>query len=525
MKNAVIYARFSSHSQNEQSIEGQLAECYAFAQRSDLRIVHEYIDRALTGTTDKRPDFLQMIEDSKRKGFQYIIVYQLDRFARNRYDSAMYKAKLKKNGVRVLSAKENITDDASGILVEGVLESMAEYYSAELSQKVKRGIALSASKCKYFGGVVPLGYKIDSEKNYVIDEDTAPIVQTAFKMLASGYNYAEIARYFNERGIKTAKGVEWGKHSFHTLFCNRKYIGYYTFQGTEIAGGVPQIIDNELFDEVQRVLARYAAAPSRGKAKVEYILSDKLIYGLCGNKMTGVSGKSKSGTLYHYYKCVGTLKDGCRKRAVSKQLIEDEIITAIIGDGTERNRYGVLTDEFIDMVAAETYTLIQAERNDSEIKRLESLVADNQKAINNLMQALMLGKIADTILAQIEKLESENKELNDTIESEKALQINYSYADIRKWLLHFRTLDYTNTKHRKDLIDTFIYRVLLYDDKMKVLFHLKSGQKEELLLNLIFPDYPDGNDDENENQDKEKETANAISFSGCSYTPLMVHHS
>ena len=131
MKNAVIYARFSSHAQNEQSIEGQLAECYNFAQRNDLRITHEYIDRALTGTTDKRPEFLQMIEDSKRKGFTYVLVYQLDRFARNRYDSATYKAKLKKNGVRVLSAKENITDDASGILIEGVLESMAEYYSAE----------------------------------------------------------------------------------------------------------------------------------------------------------------------------------------------------------------------------------------------------------------------------------------------------------------------------------------------------------------------------------------------------------
>ena len=110
MKNAVIYARYSPGSkQNYQSIEGQLKECYAFAERSDLRIVHEYIDEHLTGTNDKRTQFLQMIEDSKRKGFQFVVVYQLDRFARNRYDSATYKAKLKKNGVRVLSAKENIT--------------------------------------------------------------------------------------------------------------------------------------------------------------------------------------------------------------------------------------------------------------------------------------------------------------------------------------------------------------------------------------------------------------------------------
>ena len=527
MKNAVIYARFSSHSQNEQSIEGQLAECYAFAQRNDLRIVHEYIDRALTGTTDKRPDFLQMIEDSKRRGFQFVIVYQLDRFARNRYDSATYKAKLKKNGVRVLSAKENITDDASGILVEGVLESMAEYYSAELSQKIKRGIAVSASKCKFFGGAIPLGYKIDEQKNYVINEETAPIVKKMFEMLAAGQNYAEIARYMNERGITTSTGGKWNKNSFRTLFANRKYLGKYIFHGEEIDGGIPRIIEDELFDEVQKVLEKYAQAPSRGKAKVDYILSDKLICGHCGGKITGVSSTSKSGKIHNYYKCAGAAKGECDKRTVRKQYIEDEIIAAIVGDNTTQNPHGILTDEFIDLVAAETYMLIQAERNDSEIKRLESVVAENQKAINNLMQALMLGKIADTILAQIEKLENENRELNDTIASEKALQIDYSYADIRKWLLHFRTLDYSKTKNRKALIDTLIYKVVLYDDKMKVLFNLKSGQQNELLLNLIFHDYPDNGGTEGAesgaNGINEKETDTSVSnLTGCAYTPVMV---
>ncbi len=231
--------------------------------------------------------------------------------------------------------------------------------------------------------------------------------------------------------------------------------------------------------------------------------------------MTGVSGTSRNKTMHNYYKCVGA-KCGCRKRAVRKQFIEDEVINAIVG------KNGVLTDEFIDMVAAETYLLIQAERNDSEIKRIEGVIADNQNAINNLMQALMRGKIADTLLAQIEKLERENAELNATIESEKALQINYTYDDIRKWLDHFRSLDYTKTKNRKALIDTFIYRVVLYDDKMKVLFNLKSGQKNELLLNLIFPDYPDSNGGEDENGAKEKETENSVSQSGCSYTPVMV---
>ena len=525
MKNAVIYARFSSHAQNEQSIEGQLAECYNFAQRNDLRITHEYIDRALTGTTDKRPEFLQMIEDSKRKGFQYVLVYQLDRFARNRYDSATYKAKLKKNGVRVLSAKENITDDASGILIEGVLESMAEYYSAELSQKVKRGIAMSAAKCKYFGGVIPLGYKVNSEKSFVLDEELAPVVKTVFEMFVAGSNYAELIRYLNGRGVKTTKGGEFNKNSFQRILSNRRYLGKYIYQGNEIDGGMPRIIDDDLFEQAQQKLALYAAAPARGKAKVEYILSEKLICGKCGNKMTGISSTSKSKKIHHYYKCVGVTKGVCDKRTIRKQYLEDEVITAITGDGTERNKHGVLTDEFIDMVAAETYTLIQAARNDSEIKRLETIIEDNKKAIDNLMQALMHGKATDIILSQVERLEHENKELADTVAMEKAMQMKYSYSDIRKWLLHFRTLDYTKTKHRKELINIFIYRIVLYDDKMKVLFHLKGGQKEELLLNLIFPDYPDGNgenESETEQSAKEKETENSVSSSGCSYTPRLV---
>ena len=138
--NVVIYARYSSDRQTEQSIEGQLKECYEYARRNGYTIVGEYIDRAISGTTDHRPEFLRMIADGDKKLFQAVLVYQLDRFARNRYDSATYKAKLKKNGIRVLSARENISDDASGVLMEAVLEGMAEYYSVELSQKIRRGM-------------------------------------------------------------------------------------------------------------------------------------------------------------------------------------------------------------------------------------------------------------------------------------------------------------------------------------------------------------------------------------------------
>ena len=164
--NAVIYARFSSHSQREQSIEGQLKTCYKFAADNGYTVIGEYIDRAQSGTNDNRAEFQRMIADSDKHTFNAVIVYQLDRFARNRYDSAINKAKLKKNGVRVVSARENITDDASGILVEGILESMAEYYSAELSQKIHRGMSLNAQKCLSNGSNPGLGFKVAPDHTF-----------------------------------------------------------------------------------------------------------------------------------------------------------------------------------------------------------------------------------------------------------------------------------------------------------------------------------------------------------------------
>ncbi|WP_326071693.1 recombinase family protein [Paenibacillus alba] len=212
--NVVIYARFSSHNQNEQSIEGQVKEFRAFAERNGYSIIGEYIDRALTGTSaENRPKFQAMVRDSSKKLFEGILVYQLDRFARNRYDSATYKARLKKNGVKVISAREQITDDASGILVEGLLESMAEYYSVELSQKIRRGYDIKAEKKLVTNGSVPLGFKVDEEHRFVVDQPNAQLVSTTFEMYASGNSsIKQIIDYMNIHNYKTSKGSEFNKN-------------------------------------------------------------------------------------------------------------------------------------------------------------------------------------------------------------------------------------------------------------------------------------------------------------------------
>ena len=398
--NIVIYARYSSDRQTEQSIEGQLKECYAYAKRNEYTIVDEYIDRAISGTTDHRPEFQRMIEDSSKKHFKGVLVYQLDRFARNRYDSATYKAKLKKNGVRVLSARENISEDASGVLMEAVLEGMAEYYSVELSQKIRRGMDINAEKCLSTGGNVALGFMVDN-KQILIDPLTAPIVVKIFEMYVEGNTMAEIIRYLNENHIKTSYGNAFNKNSIHRILTNKRYIGTYTHRDTEIPNGLPRIIDNELFLEAQRIMEKNKKAPARAKAKVDYLLSTKLFCGLCKAAMTGISGTSKTaGKKYHYYQCVTNRRDkSCAKKTVGKDYLEDLIVTRL---------REFLTTENINTIAKEVVDLCERERNTDTLKRINKQIKENEKATENLLKALDNGQITDVLFERIAQKKKEH---------------------------------------------------------------------------------------------------------------------
>ena len=249
---AVIYARYSCDNQREESIEGQLRECKEFAERRGFTLVGSYIDRAMSAKTDNRPEFQRMIKDSAKEIFDVVIVWKLDRFARNRYDSAHYKATLRKNGVKVISATEVISEGAEGIILESVLEGYAEYYSAELSEKVIRGMTENALKCQYNGGVVPVGYIIDESKHYVIDPLTAPFVKQAFEMYANGKMVKDIVEFFRANGVRTGQGKPMTKTTVTAILDNVKYKGQYKYRDIVIDNGVPRIVSDELFDKVHR---------------------------------------------------------------------------------------------------------------------------------------------------------------------------------------------------------------------------------------------------------------------------------
>ena len=243
----VIYARYSSDNQREESIEGQLRECYAFARKNEISVVREYIDRAFSAKTDKRPDFQKMIKDSSKRNFDLVIVWKLDRFARNRYDSANYKAVLKRNGVKVMSATESISEGSEGILLESVLEGMAEYYSADLSEKVFRGHTENALKCKYNGGTLPIGYTTDKEQNYHIDPITAPFVLEAYQNYDEGMTMSEIAAILNQHEVKNTRGGRISIENVGSLLKNRRYTGEYIYRDIVVPDGIPAIIPKDLF--------------------------------------------------------------------------------------------------------------------------------------------------------------------------------------------------------------------------------------------------------------------------------------
>ena len=297
---AVIYARYSSENQREESIEGQLRECTAYCKKNDITIVRSYIDRALSAKTDNRPDFQRMIKDSAKGLFDVVLVWKLDRFARNRYDSAHYKAQLKKFGVRVLSATKNISEGPEGIILESLLEGMAEYYSAELSEKVIRGHTENALKCKYNGGTPTFGYTIDDERHYQIAPRTAPVVLEIFIRYDNGSTMKEIRDYLNDTGVTTVRGKRIDLNFVAAILHNRKFLGEYKYRDIVIPDGIPAIVPRELFDRVQDKLAKNKRAPARHKAEDDYLLTTKLFCGTCGAMMVGESGTSSTNRKYHY---------------------------------------------------------------------------------------------------------------------------------------------------------------------------------------------------------------------------------
>lgn len=474
----VIYARFSSRAQREVSIDQQLKECKAYAEAHGMQVVHIYTDHAMTGTNDRRPDFQQMIADSEKHSFEFVLVYALDRFARDRYDSAVYKRKLRNNGVRVLSATELITDDPSGVLMESLLEGMAEYYSKELSRKIRRGIEDNADRCLATGSM-PLGYIRSQDGHYVVDEPAALVVQEIFARVAKGDSFADIAADLNARGIKTKKGAAWNRSSFGVMLRNERYVGTYIYKDKKVEGAIPAIIDRQLFDKVQfRMLNKSNPRNNPQKRRREnsvYLLTGKLFCGRCNSPMVGISGTAKSLRLYHYYVCQRKRKERtCDKAPVSREWAELEVATALYKN--------VFRDEVIEWLADKAVAYQQKKSETVAIALLKAQLAEVQKSVKNVMTAIEQGIITPTTKDRLMQLEAEEGGLKARLamaESNAALTITRD--DFIVLLRKFSEGDVHDKRYQELLFDTFLIAAYLYDDHLKVVFNFTEKNNEVII--------------------------------------------
>ena len=466
---AVIYARYSSDSQREESIEGQLRECTEYAERNGITVLRSYIDRALSARTADRPEFQNMIKDSEQKLFDVVLIWKLDRFSRDRYDSAHYKRILKKNGVKVVSVKENISDGPEGIILESMLEGYAEYYSAELSEKIQRGQKENALKCKNNGGNTPLGYVVGTDGVLAVDPLTAPLVTEIFTRYDSGESISEITASLNGRGLKTKKGKAFKIGGVSLILKNRKYIGEYQYGSVIIPKGIPEIIDDDLFDRVQRRMAFNKKAPAKAKATEEYLLTTKLFCGTCERLMAGESGiSSTKGVKHYYYKCGGAKRKlGCKRKAVRKHWIERAAVLVTV--------QRVLRDEEISRIA-EVIVALQ-EKEDTSLPAMRQQLTECEKAIDNMLNAIQQGILTRSTKERLEELENRRDELENRLACEKLAKPKVSAEFMTFWLHRFRKLDVRQQSHHKMLIDAFINAIFLYDDKMVIAFNYKEGTK------------------------------------------------
>ena len=477
---AVIYVRYSSHSQRDVSIEQQVRACRKFAERQGIDVVAVYEDRAITGTSDKRPGFQRMIQDSEKCEWDYVIVYTLDRFARDRYDSAVYKRKLKNNGIKVLSAMENISDDPTGVLMESLLEGLAEYYSKELSQKVQRGQEDNARKC-LVNGSLPLGYKRGEDGRYAIDENEAPLVQEIFQRVKDQEPLADIIRDFNQRGLRTKYGGAFNRSSFNKILSNERYTGVYIYRDIRVPGGIPAIVSQSLFESVQSVVYTKTNArrdpsgttPQRRRMEAgTYLLTGKLFCGKCKHPMVGLSGTSKSSNLHFYYTCKGRRSSStlCDKNNIPRDYLERYIAESL--------RDTMLNPTAIEALADAAVEYQNRNAINSELASLKEQLSEVTKSLGNLLSAIEAGIFTQTTQNRMVELENRKRDLERMISAAtEAADELLTREDIISTLELFKDGDINDKDYQEALIDTFLVAAYVYDNKVRFIFNLGGKKK------------------------------------------------
>ena len=397
------YARFSSYNQRSESIDAQIRAMNQFCKQNHWQVVSTYTDEARSATTDNRPQFQQMIADSGKGLFDIVLVHKLDRFSRDRYDSAIYKKKLKKNHVRLCSVLERMDDSPESIMMEAVLEGMSEYYSRNLAREVMKGMNETALQCKHTGGCPPLGYDLDENRHLIVNESEAQAVRIIFQMFADGHGYTTIIDYLNAHGYKTKRGKMFGKNSLYEILNNEKYTGVFVFNK--------------------------AAARTDGKRMI-------------GNLR--FSGRSK--TRLATYRC-NTHRAACNNKELNKDYL-DAYIAVLIGERLKPKNLRKAVSKVNQQVQKFNHDF------DANHEAISAQYAEIQDSLANITRAIEKGIFTDDLLQRAEQLENEKTKLETRLHELKLLE-PIVYEDVAYLHTQWKELK-RNTEEFRTFIQQFV---------------------------------------------------------------------
>lgn len=481
MNNAVIYPRYSSHGQNEMTIEGQVRICREFAESQGYNVVNVYPEKARTGTNDSRPAFQKMIKDAASGQFQYIIVYMFDRFARNRHDSILYKEMLKRDyGIKVISATQPISDDEGGEFYEMFLEWNDEKYSKRLSKRIRNGLDTSVANGTFTGSHLLYGYKlVDTDRKgkkgtihkVEIDEEQAETVRYIFTEYAKGTGKVEIAKALNAQG-KRVKGKQFTIRTFEKWLTNAKYTGEFYFGERLCTTIYPQIIDKLTFAEVQKRLASNKILAGANSAVETYLLTGKAFCGRCGTAMVSDGGTSRNGTKHYYYACKKRKKGECDKARENKDTLEQRVTQQV---------YDFLSDrKNAEKAAKDTIVYYERRTGDNGLKSLETRIAQAQAQVEDLTNAFIEAK-SPLLRAGIEKKMQEYEVLLADLQTNKSQILlergrSLTANDILTFIADLLKGDPADKEYQKKIIDNLVFTVYVYDDEhIKTVGYLNLG--------------------------------------------------
>lgn len=474
------YARFSSDNQRTESIDAQVRAMNQFCKQNHWQIVATYKDEARSATTDNRPQFQQMINDSSKGIFDIVLVHKLDRFSRDRYDSAIYKKRLKKNNVKLCSVLERIDDSPESIMMESVLEGMAEYYSKNLGREVMKGMKETALQCKHTGGCTPLGYDLDENKRLIINPHEAEAVKIIFQMFADGHGYMAIINYLNEHGYRTKRGQIFGKNSLFEILRNEKYTGVFVFNKAasktdgkrnnhtcissentiKVEGGCPAIISKNLFEKVQRIKAANKRNTGRYHSKEFYLLTGQIFCGVCDKRMIGnvrFSGRSK--TRLATYRC-NTHRSECKNKEINKGYLDVYIVELLrkkIFNATSLKHLVNNINTYIRQYNSEydtNYEIVKAEYDEI------------QANLDNITKAIEKGIITESLITRSEELEQKRAEIEIRLSEIHQLDL-IEYSDFSPVIDEFKGLE-RNTEKFRTFIQNYVKKITVFPYHLEI---------------------------------------------------------